>query len=128
LIYVDSSALVKLVVEEPETDGLRAFLSDDADQLASALVEVEVVRAVRRVVPQLVAQAQRVVAQLAIIEISEPILTRARSLEPVTLRALDSLHLATAIEIGDELDAVVTYDARMAGAGTALGLRVVSPA
>jgi uncharacterized protein len=128
LIYVDSSALVKLVVEEPETDGLRAFLSDDADQLASALVEVEVVRAVRRVVPQLVTQAERVVAQLAIIEISEPILTRARSLEPVTLRSHDSLHLATAIEIGDELDAVVTYDARMAGAGTALGLRVVSPA
>lgn len=50
-------ALVKLVVEEPESDALRELLERDADQLASAIIEVEVVRAVRRAAPQLTAQA-----------------------------------------------------------------------
>ena len=85
------------------------------------------VRAVRRAVPELVPHAVRVVSQIAVIEVSEPIRARARVLEPVTLRSLDALHLATALEIGDELDAVVSYDARMADAGLTLGLRVLSP-
>jgi predicted nucleic acid-binding protein len=119
---------VKLVVEERESDALRELLRQDADQLASALVEVEVVRAVRRAVPELVPQAEQVVAQIAIVEVNELIRTRAQRLEPVTLRSLDALHLATALEVGEELDAVVSYDARMADAAKALGLRVVSPA
>lgn len=77
--------------------------------------------------PQLVPYAERVVAQIAVVEISEAIRTRARLLEPVTLRSLDALHLATALEVGEELDAVVTYDAHMADAGKTLGLRVLSP-
>jgi uncharacterized protein len=99
----------------------------DPDQLASAIVEVEVVRAVRRAAPSLVAQAERVVAQISVVEISDTVRARARLLEPVTLRALDSLHLATALELGDELDGLVTYDARMADAGKTLGLGVLAP-
>ena len=119
---------MKLVVEERESEALRELLRQDADQLASALVEVEVVRAVQRAVPDLVPRAEQVVAQIAVLEVSEPIRMRARRLELVTLRSLDALHLATALEVGEELDAVVTYDARLADAGKALGLRVVSPA
>jgi uncharacterized protein len=125
---VDSSALVKLVVEEPESAALRELLGRDADQLTSAIVEVEVVRAVRRVVPELLARARRVVAQIAIVELSDAITARAAVLEPRTLRSLDAVHLATALAIGDDLDGLVTYDRRMSAAAEDLGLVVLAPA
>jgi predicted nucleic acid-binding protein len=106
---------------------LRDLLARDADQLTSAIVEVEVVRAARRVVPELSARAQRVVSQIAIVEVSDAIRGRAAALDPPTLRSLDALHLATALEIGDELDALVTYDGRMSAAAENLGLTVVAP-
>lgn len=118
---------MKLVVEEPESAPLRELLARDADQLASAIVEIEVVRAVRRAVPELTAQAQRVVSQIAVVEPGEAIRARAALLEPVTLRSLDALHLATALAVGDELDGLVTYDGRMAASATALGLAVLAP-
>ena len=85
-------------------------------------------RAVRRVAPDLAHRAGEVVAQVSVIEVSEPIRASAASLEPATVRSLDALHLATAIEIGDALDAVITYDARMANAARSLGLAVSAPA
>jgi uncharacterized protein len=85
-------------------------------------------RAVRRRLPQLMAQAHAVVAQISVIELTETIRARAAQLEPVPLRSLDALHLATALEIGDDLGAVVTYDDRMAGAAVSLGLAVLAPA
>jgi uncharacterized protein len=115
------------VIEERESDALRALLGRDPDHLASALVEVEVVRAIRRITPELAPQAERVVAQINVVELSETIRARARALEPVTLRSLDALHLATALEVREELDAVVTYDARMAEAARTLGFRALSP-
>lgn len=119
---------MKLVVEESESDALRALLARHPDQLASAVVEVEVVRAVRRGAPELVWFAQRVVSQLTVVEVSEAIRARAAQLDPPELRSMDSLHLATALELGDELDAVVTYDSRMSDAAASLALAVVAPA
>ena len=116
------------MVEEPESRPLRVLLAGDPDQLASAIVEIEVVRAVRRLAPELSARAQRVVAQIALIEPTERIRARAAVLEPSTLRSLDSLHLATALEVGDELDAVVTYDARMSAAAETHSVAVFAPA
>lgn len=124
---MDSSALVKLVVAEAESDPLRRALGRDPDQVASAIVEVEVVRAVRRAAPGLVPQAQRVVAQLSVVEVTGSIRARAASLDPSALRPLDALHLATALEIRDEIDAMITYDARLAGAAVAAGLAVLAP-
>jgi uncharacterized protein len=86
-----------------------------------------VVRAVRRAVPELTADAQRVVAQIAVVEPTAAIRARAAILEPVTLRSLDALHLATALEIGDELDGLVTYDARLSAAAATVGLAVLAP-
>jgi predicted nucleic acid-binding protein len=86
-----------------------------------------VVRAVRREVPELTADAQRVVAQIAVVEPTAAIRARAAILEPVTLRSLDALHLATALEIGDELDGLVTYDARLSAAAATVGLAVLAP-
>ncbi len=119
---------MKLVVEEPESEALRDLCRRDPHQLASAIVEIEVVRAVRRASPRLTARAQQVVSQLAVVEPTEAIRARAALLEPMTLRALDALHLATALEIGDELDALVAYDARLSRAAETLGLVVLAPA
>jgi uncharacterized protein len=83
---------------------------------------------VRRRVPHLIAQAHAVVAQISVIEPTETIRARAAQLEPVTLRSLDALHLATALEIGEDLGAVVTYDARMAGVAESLRVAVLAPA
>jgi len=68
-----------------------------------------------------------VVAQIAMVEVSEPIRARAAALDRSTLRSLDALHLATALEIGDELDGLVTYDGRMSAAAEDLGLAVLAP-
>jgi uncharacterized protein len=106
---------------------LRDLLAGDADQLASAIVEIEVVRAVRRAAPDLTPQAQRVVSQISVVEPTEAIRARAALLEPATLRSLDALHLATALELRDDLDVLVTYDGRMSAAAEALGLAVLAP-
>ena len=90
-------------------------------------MEVEVVRAVRRVAPDLTSHAEQVVAQVSVVDAAEPIRARAALLEPATVRSLDALHLATAIEVGDALDALITYDARMAEAARSLGLVVSAP-
>ena len=115
------------MVEERESEALRELLTRDAEQVASGIVEVEVLRAVRRVAPELVPDARRVVSQLTVVEVTEPIRARAALLDPVTLRALDALHLATALEIGDDLDRVVTYDERMSAAVRAFDLKVLAP-
>jgi uncharacterized protein len=86
------------------------------------------VHAVRRAAAELTAQAESVVSQITVVEPTEAIRARAALLEPVTLRSLDALHLATALEIGDELDALVTYDGRMSVAAEAFGLVVLAPA
>lgn len=83
---------------------------------------------IRRVAPDLTRQAERVVRQLSVIEVGAPIRARAALLEPAAVRSLDALHLATAIEVGDALDAVITYDARMAAAARSHGLAVTAPA
>jgi uncharacterized protein len=90
-------------------------------------VEIEVVRAIRRALPELTAQAQRVVAQIAVVDPSEAIRARAALLEPVMLRSLDALHLATALEMGDDLDGLVSYDGRMSAAAETVGLVVLAP-
>ena len=114
-------------MEKPESVALRDRLMQDADQVASAIVEVEVVRAVQRAAPELTALAQNVVSQIAVVEPTEAIRERAALLEPAALRSLDALHLATALEIGDELDGLVTYDGRMSAVAETFGLVVLAP-
>lgn len=86
------------------------------------------IRAVRRRIPSLLDAARGLVAQIAVIELSEAIRARAAQLGPVSMRSLDALHLATALEIGAVLDAFVTYDTRMAEAAESLALAVIAPA
>lgn len=130
-LYLDSSALVKLVQRERESDALRRFLRRHrADQLVtSALSRVEVVRAVLTGGPPALAQARRQLARLDQILLGTEALDRAATLAPtVQLRSLDAIHLAAAQIVGADLRAVITYDRRMADAAQDLGLAVESPA
>ncbi len=129
-LYLDSSALVKLVQRETESDALRRFLRrHHADQLVtSALARVEVVRAVLIGGPAALAQARRQLSRLDQIVLGTEVLDRAATLAPnAQLRSLDAIHLAAAQVVGADLRAVVTYDRRMADAAQALGLVVERP-
>jgi predicted nucleic acid-binding protein len=126
--YLDASALVKLVVTERETAALRRFLRDHAVRFTNRVAAVEVTRAVRR---HPVAKLAPVVAAfdgVSVIDLNPEITDRAGSLEPAALRSLDAIHLATALALGQDLDAFITYDARQADAARSLGLAVEAPA
>ena len=121
--YLDSSALVKLVRSEPETDALRDFLSDEPRLVSSILAQVEVSRAAARVG----VDAQPVLDGLARIDIDEAILEAASRVEPLELSTLDAVHLASALAYPGIVDAFVVYDTRLAAAALAAGLHVASP-
>ena len=125
--YLDSSALVKLVVDEDESAALREALTPTALRTSANIARVEVVRAVRHKGAEAVANARAVLEGIGLIQLDDELLDLAGELDG-PLRSLDAIHLAAALELGDNLEAVVTYDARMAQAAESLGLRVVAPA
>jgi predicted nucleic acid-binding protein len=129
VVYLDSSALVKLVVRERETQALLAFLSGWPYRASSVLARVEVLRAVRRGGLDAPAQrrAQRLLERLALLALDHTIIAAAALLRPSELRALDALHLASARSLGADLGGVVTYDRRQLQAARRLRLRVFSP-
>jgi len=129
-LYLDSSAIVKLVQKEEETDALRHFLRRHrTDQcVTSALARVEVVRAVAEGGRGALELARKQLARLDQIALGVALLDQAARLSPSTmLRSLDAIHLASAQMIGTDLRAVVTYDARMTVAADDLGLVVATP-
>jgi hypothetical protein len=127
--YVDTSALVKLVVAEPETVALRAWLrATDRQPVACDLARTELLRTVRRVAPKRVLQARAVLDSLTLIEITASLFEEAGRLDPSALRGLDAIHLASALDLGDDLDGLVTYDDRLAEAAALYGIAVVAPA
>lgn len=128
VIYLDSSAIVKLVVREAESAALRRFLRRRPTRVSSALARVEVVRAVRLQGPEAQARAHAVLARIRLLRIDDDVLSLAAILEPALLRSLDAIHLASARVFGAELGGVVTYDARMRDAAELLGLPVFEPA
>lgn len=128
-VYLDASALLKLVVAEPESEALAAALDRWPDRVSASIVRVEVHRALRRAArpDSTHRQAQALIDGLALIRLDEPVITRAASLKDRQLRALDAIHVASALSIGDDPDAFVTYDARLARAAAAEGLTVLHP-
>jgi predicted nucleic acid-binding protein len=125
--YLDSSALIKLVIPEPESRTLRAELASWTRHATSALARTEVVRAAGRVDPAARALAGRIVRAVSLIAVTDELLDRAATLEPPSLRSLDALHLASALSLGGVLGPVVTYDVRLAEAASAAGLDVIAP-
>lgn len=133
LIYLDSSALVKLVLLEPETEALREFLSGWPERISSALARVEVLRAVRRASVEKAAydRAENVIARIGLVAIDEGVLSVAARLDPPELRSLDAIHLATSLSIPElsipELGGMVSYDARLTEAARRSGISTLSP-
>jgi predicted nucleic acid-binding protein len=130
LIYLDSSAIVKLVIREAETPALLSFLGDHPERASSALARVEVYRAFRRARASDAEKrrAADVLARIALIRIDDDILQAAAEIEPAQLRSLDAVHLATALLIREEMTALVSYDDRFAAAAKKHGLKVLAPA
>jgi uncharacterized protein len=126
-IYLDSSAIVKLVVAEPESTALRRYLRRRRPLVSSALARAEVARALLPLGEQATRRGHEALARLELIRISDRILAAAGALLPAELRTLDAIHLATAQQLGGDLGRIVTYDVRMRSAATALGTRVAAP-
>lgn len=126
-VYLDSSAIVKLVVAEPGSTALRTFLRRHAERVSCALAVVEVTRAVRRQGKPAEDRASRVLGRVRLLSIDHALLQQAAALDVALLRSLDAIHLASARTLGDDLVFVVTYDRRMSEAAVALGMPVRSP-
>lgn len=129
-VYLDSSAIVKLVTAEVESRALFAFLRPHEDRISSALARVEVHRALRRArgTPAEQRRAEQVLGRIALLRIDDPILTAASQMLPADLRSLDAIHLSTALSASEWIAGIVTYDDRLARAATAAGLQVFGPA
>jgi predicted nucleic acid-binding protein len=128
-LYLDTSALVKLVVAEDESQSLRSFLRALAEDswFSAALARTELLRAVAANGPRAVVDARNLLSGLATVALTRQLLDDAGTLRPLQLRSLDAIHLVAAQRAGDTLRAVVTYDARMLSAAADLGIATVSP-
>ncbi|MGH7751050.1 MAG: type II toxin-antitoxin system VapC family toxin [Candidatus Dormibacteria bacterium] len=131
MIYLDSSAVVKLVRLETSTIELVDWLSSrpGASLVSSALVEVEVPRALRRHAPSAMSGVPGVLARLYRLEVDWAVRATAAAYQDPSLRSPDAVHLATAQLVGaeDPVEAFVAYDTRLLAAAEALGLAVASP-
>lgn len=128
MLYLDSSAIVKLVVEEPETDALRKYLRRRPVRATSELAVTEVLRAALRRDSELLEAARRVLDRLDRIALGTQLVARAGSLRPPEMRTLDALHVAAAFELAEELEAFVAYDRRLLDAARFHQLPTASPA
>lgn len=127
-LYLDSSAFVKLAVEEPETAALRGFLAKRRQRrVSSALLRTEALRAVRHLGAEALATVREGLRRVDLVGIDDRTLDAAGTLEPRVLRTLDAIHIATAMALGDDLEAIVTYDDRMVEAARLLGLSTATP-
>jgi uncharacterized protein len=125
--YLDSSALVKLAVEEPESAALRRYLRRRRPLVSSALARTEVLRALLLEGDDGLARGRSVLDRVDLIRVNDQILNAAATLLPAEVRSLDAIHLATARQLAADLGRVVTYDERMLNAATQLGIRTAAP-
>jgi uncharacterized protein len=131
-LYLDASAIVKLISEEPESEELIDAITDGR-LVSSELVIAEVPRAMRRIADgggagfvDLIARADSVLATLALIPLGRDVLTLAGAITLPTLRALDAIHVATSLLL-DDLGLFISYDARQLRAAAEAGLAIASP-
>ena len=130
MLYLDTSALMKLMRREPESDSLANWLDEQAPApwVSSTLIEVELPRAVRRVAPALLQGVPAIVARVARYEVDEVVRAAAAAYSDPTLRSLDAIHLATGDAVfGTQLTAFVCYDERLLAAAATIGLPTTAP-
>lgn len=129
MIYLDSSALLKLLHDESESVALADWLTTRAATpiVSSELAKVEVIRACRRINPATLTEATALIAGLDLIPLSGAVIDQAANVGGTTLRSLDAIHLASALSIQAELSAFVAYDHRLAEAASTAGLELLAP-
>lgn len=126
--YVDTSALVKLVVAEPQTEALRAWFAEgERNPVACDLVRTELLRTIGRVAPDRLVEARTALQSITLLRAVPAIFDEAGRLDPADVRSFDAIHLAAALDLGDDLEGLVTYDKRLASAAVANGINVISP-
>ena len=130
MIYLDSSALVKLILEESESRPLARWLAERADfaLVSSAIHRTEVPRAIWRANPSALPRSLRQVRGVEKIGLSTDVLDSAAAVPPQSLRSLDAIHLASALSVRRELTAFVAYDKQLLAAAKDVGLPTASPA
>lgn len=127
-IYADPSALVKLVIDEKESDALAEYLRASGLQLTSSeIAEIELLRAVARVDRDRIPEAVALLERTVLLPLTSEITGRVASLRPTSMQSLDAIHLATALEIQADLEALVSYDEGMLEASRAAGIETCSP-
>lgn len=126
--YLDTSAAVKLVQREAGSDELQVWLAGEERMLVSSLLlRTELLRATRRVRPDLLGRARALLDHITLLDVSMDVCERAGLLDPDGIRSLDAIHLASALTLIDELEGVVAYDVRLRAAAVAVGLTVIAP-
>ena len=126
-VYLDSSAIVKLAVREPESDALRTYLRRRRPWVSSALARTEVLRALLTGGEEALAAGRRVLTRLDLVRVNDRVLNIAGTMDPPDVRSLDAIHLATAERLREEIQELIIYDERMASAARQLGFRVSAP-
>lgn len=127
--YLDTSSLVKLVVTEAETPALRRwFRGADRHPVSCDLVPTELMRSVRRRAPGRLLAARALLDRVTLLEVTPEVFEEAGRLDPASRGGLDTVHLAAALTLGEDLDGLVTYDERLAEAARANGVPVMAPA
>jgi len=129
VIYLDSSAILKLVRVEDETAAMQAWLAARPDETTatSELGRVEVLRVARRIGSEALLEARAVLADLDLVPLGRTVQDLACDLGDPLLRTLDALHLASSLILGDALAFFVSYDVRLANAARSQSLTVVAP-
>jgi predicted nucleic acid-binding protein len=129
LYYIDTSAALKLLVEESHSKAFAAFYdgASGATWASSALLRIEVMRAVTRVFPALLPDARELLLAFDFVSIDDDIVDTAMNEPDRMLRSLDAIHLATARALGPDLTGLATYDDRLAAAGKDAGFEIVNP-
>ena len=128
LLYLDSSALVKLVIEEQESSALAEHVEGWPQRVTSVVAAVEVSRAARRVGGAVaVDRARALLNGLHLLALDDRVVAAAATLDPVGLSSLDAMHLASALSIGEALGGFAAYDAALGYAAAAAGLTVLAP-
>ena len=127
--YLDTSALVKLVAREAETEALRAWLAErERGPVSCDLARTELARAAGRAAPERMRRVREVLDALVLLKVTTATFETAGRLDPTGLRSLDALHVAAALDLGDDLEGFVVYDRRLASAAEANGIETVAPA
>ena len=128
MIYVDTSALMKLVWPEQGTEAADAFIGDREDLVSSTLLTVEARRAAARVEPAALPRVDLLLGRVELIHMSDAVIETASRLPDPMLHSLNAIHLATALLIRDDLDVLLSYDDRLLAAASAHGLPTATPA